>query len=81
MKMRLVFKGGAVLDVDVEEYSVTRSNFTGELMRLDWTLPDRRPGMVALKRVELGEVAAVATVWEEGDGAEADNPEPPSEAG
>lgn len=84
MKMRIVFKGGAVLDVDVREYTVKRNNFTGELVGLNWTSVDGRPGLVTLKRVGLDEVAAIATVWEEGDGAappDDDNPEPPSEAG
>lgn len=80
MKMRLVFNGGAVLDVDVEEYRVKRNRFTGELVGLDWTSVDGRPGAVTLKRVDLSQIDAIATVWEEGDRPDrADGSEPEGE--
>lgn len=79
MKMRLVFKGGAVVDVDTDEFTVTRDPLgSGGLTRLGWTTP--REFEVKLSWVNLGELAAVVHVVETGDGEDVEDTKPEAAA-
>lgn len=57
MKIQLVFRGGAVVVVDVENFATTRSPITDGLGKLEWTTPDGWKSK--LHTVDPSEVVAV----------------------
>ena len=65
MKMRLILRSGAQVDVDVTEFTVKRNRFDGSFVGLDWTTPVGYAAKLSFVRLE--EVAAIVTLAEVGD--------------
>lgn len=62
MKMRIVFKGGAVVDCDVISFE-TASDFGGQISRLQWKTPANP--QVKLSDVNVDQVAAVYAIHDQ----------------
>ena len=58
MKVQIVLKSGASIEVDLEELQVGRSPISGELTSLTWT---GQEGGVGLHFLNLSEVAAITS--------------------
>lgn len=69
MKMRLIFRSGAQVDVDVIEFTVKRYRVEGGLAGLDWTTPVGYAAKLSFVRLE--EVAAIVNITEPGDDEDA----------
>lgn len=64
--MRLVFKGGAVVDADVTEFSTGHHPLTGEITKLSWKSPEG--ARVKLSNINVDQLAAVLRVEDDSDG-------------
>ena len=60
MKVQIVLKSGASIEVDLEELQIGRSPLNGELTSLTWTDQD---GGVGLGFLNISEVAAITRRW------------------
>ena len=60
MQMQITFKSGTQVTVDVEDFSIGRSNMSGELRELKWTTPDQFVAKLAY--LNLDEVSAIVRV-------------------
>ena len=60
MKVQIVLKSGASIEVDLEELQIGRSPLNGELTSLTWT---DQEGGVGLGFLNISEVAAVTRRW------------------
>ena len=58
MKVQIVLKSGASIEVDLEELQIGRSPLNGELTSLTWT---GQEGGVGLQFLDLSEVAAITS--------------------
>ena len=58
MKVQIMLKSGASIEVDLEELQVGRSPISGELTSLTWT---GQEGGVGLHFLNLSEVAAITS--------------------
>lgn len=58
MKVQIMLKSGASIEVDLEEFQVGRSLISGELTSLTWT---GQEGGVGLQFLNLSEVAAITS--------------------
>ena len=58
MKVQIVLKSGASIEVDLEELQIGRSPLNGELTSLTWT---DQEGGVGLQFLDLSEVAAITS--------------------
>ena len=58
MKVQIVLKSGASIEVDLEAFQVGRSPISGELTSLTWT---GQEGGVGLRFLNLSEVAAITS--------------------
>ena len=56
MKVQIVLKSGASIEVDLEELQIGRSPMSGELTSLTWT---DQEGGVGLGFLDISEVAAI----------------------
>lgn len=57
MRVHIVFKSGASIDVDMDGYEQGVNNRTGELQSLRWTTPE--DFMKKLSFINMSEVAAI----------------------
>lgn len=62
MKMRVILRSGAIIDIDATEFSVGRNVVTGGLDELKWSYAGDET--VKLKYVNVDEVAAVLAIHE-----------------
>jgi hypothetical protein len=62
--MRLVFKGGGVVDADVTSFQ-TASDLAGEITSLTWKTPENP--QVKLVDINVGDLSAVFSVFGEGE--------------
>jgi len=60
MKVQIVLKSGASIEVDLEELQIGRSPLNGELTSLTWT---DQEGGVGLGFLNISEVAAITRRW------------------
>ena len=58
MKVQIVLKSGASIEVDLEALQVGRSPISGELTSLTWT---GQEGGVGLQFLDISEVAAITS--------------------
>ena len=58
MKVQIVLKSGASIEVDLEELQIGRSPLNGELTSLTWT---GQEGGVGLQFLDISEVAAITS--------------------
>lgn len=58
MKVQIMLKSGASIEVDLEELQIGRSPISGELTSLTWT---GQEGGVGLQFLNLSEVAAITS--------------------
>ena len=58
MKVQIVLKSGASIEVDLEELQIGRSRVSGELTSLTWT---GQEGGVGLQFLDITEVAAITS--------------------
>ena len=58
MKVQIVLKGGASIEVDLEALQVGRSPISGELTSLTWT---GQEGGAGLHFLDISEVAAITS--------------------
>ena len=65
MKMLIVFKSGAKVEVDVESFETAKNAASGELSRLAWVTPDGATSK--LHTINLGEIAAIVALREAGE--------------
>jgi hypothetical protein len=61
MKMRIIFKSGADVTLDVTEFTIGKNGF-GNLRSLQWSYKD---AAVAMKYVDIGEIACIVRIYEE----------------
>jgi len=59
MKVQIVLKSGASIEVDLEELRIGRSPISGELTSLTWT---GQEGGVGLQFLDISEVAAITSL-------------------
>ena len=60
MKVQIMLKSGASIEVDLEAFQVGRSPISGELTSLTWT---GQEGGVGLGFLDISEVAAITRRW------------------
>ena len=60
MKVQIVLKSGASIEVDLESFQIGRSPLNGELASLTWT---DQEGGVGLGFLDISEVAAITRRW------------------
>jgi hypothetical protein len=58
MKVQIMLKSGASIEVDLEELQIGRSPISGELTSLTWT---GQEGGVGLQFLDISEVAAITS--------------------
>jgi len=62
VKMRVILRSGAIIDVDVTEFSTGRNLVTGDLYELKWEFNEDEK--VKLKYIRPDDVAAVLAIHE-----------------
>jgi hypothetical protein len=67
MKMRIIFKSGAIVDVDVTEFTIGESKLNHVLTSLEWRWDSYMT--TVLKFIRLDEIVAILRV-DEGDGTD-----------